>query len=69
MKITIKYETSEDFDYEVVSVIQDGKIIAELSTASDSPEDNNCSRIGVIQEFENLIKALAPDAEIEHETR
>ena len=67
MKLNITYQTSKDYTYENIIVTKDGKEIFQVST-SDSPEDNNLSRMGVLENVESLIKEMGGKVEIIKET-
>lgn len=55
----IIYKTNQDYTLEEVVVINDKEEnIFNVYTNSDSPEDNNLSRMGVLGELGKLIESI-----------
>lgn len=66
MKVTIKHSYDSAYsEWESVEVIVDGKLVATVRTASDSPEDNNISRLNIVAALYEAMRAVAPGQEIE----
>ena len=66
MKLIHNY-TQDGYEKLVVKDDANGKIIAEISTSSDSPEDNNLSRMGATEFVEKIIEYIT-DVKPEIET-
>lgn len=64
MEAKIIYRTNGDYDREEVELVIDGRTIDSLSTAEDTPEDNNISRMGVVSFIEELLMAVNPKIKI-----
>lgn len=69
MKIIITTTEHPYGDREKLIVNVDGIVVSELTISADCPEDNTVYRLGLPSIIEQIVKAIKPDAEVEHESR
>lgn len=63
MKVTIRHEYNDD-GFEEVTVVADSVVVGNVSTMADCPEDNNISRMGVVELLRNVVEELGGTPEI-----
>ena len=63
-KVRIVNTNDDDYSsWESVEVYIGDKLITEITTSYESPEDNSVSRLGISEGFAELAKALGAEVE------